>query len=334
MRRALVLAGTAGVPRSPNPRVGCVLLDADGRTIAEGFHRGAGTAHAEAAALAVAGASARGATAVVSLEPCDHTGRTGPCSQALIDAGVARVVYGQADPNPLAAGGARRLAAAGVEVVGGVLAEEAAAVNEAWTFAITHGRPMVTWKVAATLDGRIAAADGSSRWITGPEARAQVHALRSEVDAVLVGTGTVLADDPALTVRTTDGRLAERQPLRVVMGRRAIPVAAALRDGRAELRVFRTESPAEVLAALGAEGIQHVLLEGGPTLAAAFVRAGLVDRVIWYLAPKLLGAGPAAVGHLDVPGIDQALELEITAVSRVGQDVRLDGTMVVPAPSA
>jgi diaminohydroxyphosphoribosylaminopyrimidine deaminase/5-amino-6-(5-phosphoribosylamino)uracil reductase len=332
MRRALSLAVTEGVPRSPNPRVGCVLLDADGRTIAEGFHRGAGTAHAEAAALAEAGTAARGATAVVSMEPCDHTGRTGPCSQALIEAGVARVVFGQSDPNPRAAGGERRLAAAGVEVVGGVLAEEAAAVNEAWTFAVSHGRPMVTWKVASTLDGRIAAADGSSRWITGPEARAQVHALRAEVDAVLVGTGTVLADNPALTVRTPDGRLAERQPLRVVMGRRSIPEGAALRDGRADLRVFPTESPADVLAALGADGVQHVLLEGGPTLAAAFVREGLVDRVIWYLAPKLLGSGHAAVGGLGVPGIDQAIGLEITAVSRVGQDVRLDGTMVA-APS-
>jgi diaminohydroxyphosphoribosylaminopyrimidine deaminase/5-amino-6-(5-phosphoribosylamino)uracil reductase len=334
MRRALVLAVTEGVPRGPNPRVGCVLLDAEGRTIAEGYHRGAGTAHAEVAALAVAGAAARGATAVVSLEPCDHTGRTGPCSTALIQAGVARVVFGQVDPNPLAAGGERRLSAAGVEVVGGVLAEQAAAVNEAWTFAISHRRPMVTWKVASTLDGRIAAADGSSRWITGPEARAQVHALRAEVDAVLVGTGTVLADDPALTVRTPDGRLADRQPLRVVMGRREIPPDAAVRDGRADLRVFPTESPTEVMTALAAEGIQHVLLEGGPTLAAAFVRNGLVDRVIWYLAPKLLGSGAAALGDVGVPGIDQALGLQVTGISRVGQDVRLDGTMVPATPDA
>jgi diaminohydroxyphosphoribosylaminopyrimidine deaminase/5-amino-6-(5-phosphoribosylamino)uracil reductase len=252
---------------------------------------------------------------------------------ALIEAGVARVVFGQSDPNPLAAGGADRLAAAGVEVVGGVLAEDAAAVNEAWTYAVSRGRPMVTWKVASTLDGRIAAEDGSSRWITGPEARAEVHALRAAVDAVLVGTGTVLADDPALTVRTPDGRLAERQPLRVVMGRRPIPAGAALRDGSAALRVFPTEPPADVLAALGADGIQHVLLEGGPTLAASFVRAGLVDRVIWYVAPKLLGSGAPAVGHLGVPRIDRALGLRITGMSRVGQDVRLDGTMVAAAPS-
>lgn len=327
MRRALALAETDGVPHGPNPRVGCVLLDAAGRTIAEGYHRGAGTPHAEAAALAAAGERARGSTAVVSLEPCAHTGRTGPCTQALIRAGVTRVVYGQSDPNPLAAGGAGVLRAAGIEVVGGVLGEEAEELNAPWAFAIAHGRPMVTWKVAATLDGRIAAADGTSRWITGPDARAEVHRLRAEVDAVVIGTGTALADDPSLTVRAADGSLAERQPLRVVMGRRSIPESAALRDGAAPLRHFRTEGPGEVLGALRAEQAQHVLLEGGPTLAAAFVRAGLVDRLVWYLAPKLLGAGPGAVGDLGVPSIGSARALRITRITRVGQDVRVDATM-------
>ena len=327
MRRAIALAATPGVPRGPNPRVGCVLLHPDGRTISEGYHRGAGTPHAEAAALAIAGPDARGATAVVSLEPCDHTGRTGPCSLALIAAGVARVVYAQDDPNPIAAGGAQRLASAGVQVVGGVAADEAAQINPAWSFAVRHGRPMVTWKVASTLDGRVAAADGSSRWITGEESRAEVHALRAEVDAIVVGTGTALADDPALTVRDATGRLAPAQPIRVVMGRRDLPEAAALRDGSAPLRHFRTEPPGAVLAALADEGVQHVLLEGGPTLVASFVLAGLVDRVVWFLAPKLLGAGPAAVGDLHVPGIDQAVPLRIAAVTRIGQDVRVDGTM-------
>ena len=333
MRRALALAETPGVPRGPNPRVGCVLLDPAGATIAEGYHRGAGTAHAEAAALAAAGPAAHGATAVVTLEPCNHTGRTGPCVDALLTAGVRRVVLAQSDPNPVAAGGATRLAAAGIEVVTGVLAVEAGAINEAWTFAIQHSRPMVTWKVASTLDGRVAAADGSSRWVTGEESRAQVHDLRAEVDAVLIGTGTALADDPSLTVRDTHGTPAERQPMRVVMGRREIPGGAALRDGLAPLRVFPTQSPAEVLTALLADDVQHVLLEGGPTLAAAFLRDGLVDRVRWYLAPKILGAGAPAVADLGIVGIDSALQLEITGITRVGQDVRVDGRMVAKSPN-
>ncbi len=327
LRRALELAQTRGVPRGPNPRVGCVLLDAGGQVVAEGYHRGAGTPHAEVAALAAAGPAARGTTAVVSLEPCSHTGRTGPCTQALIDAGVRRVVFAQPDPNPLAAGGAEVLARAGVEVVGGVLADEAREANEAWTFATTRGRPMVTWKVASTLDGRVAAADGSSRWITGETARAAVHDLRSQVDAVVIGTGTALADDPSLTVRGPDGTPVDAQPLRVVMGRRKLPESAALRDGHAPLRLFRTESPAEVLAALAADDVQHLLLEGGPTLAAAFVRSGLVDRIVWYLAPKLLGSGPSAVGDLHIPSIGAAIPLRITGITRVGQDVRVDATM-------
>ena len=185
MRRALAIAATAGVPLSPNPRVGCVVLGPDGSVVGEGWHRGAGTPHAEVAALAAAGDRARGATVVVTLEPCNHSGRTGPCVDALLAAGVVRVVLAATDPNPVAAGGARRLRDAGVEVVEGVLADDAVALNPAWTFAMTHARPWVTWKAAATLDGRIAAADGTSRWITSPEARAEVHDLRSQVDAIV-----------------------------------------------------------------------------------------------------------------------------------------------------
>jgi diaminohydroxyphosphoribosylaminopyrimidine deaminase/5-amino-6-(5-phosphoribosylamino)uracil reductase len=328
MRRALELAATPGVPLGPNPRVGCVLLGPDGSVLAEGYHRGAGTPHAEVDALARAGSAARGATAVVTLEPCNHTGRTGPCAQALIDAGVARVVYGQADPNPAAAGGARTLRAAGVDVEGGLLADRAAELNPAWAFAVTHGRPFVTWKAASTLDGRVAAADGTSRWITSPQARAEVHALRAAVDAVVVGTGTVLADDPHLAVREADGVAAGHQPLRVVVGRRDVPPGSRVLDDAAPTLHLRTHDPREVLAELAAREVRHALIEGGPVLAAAFVRAGLVDAVRWYVAPALLGAGPAALADAGMSTIAAALRLTVTGVALVGADVRIDARVL------
>lgn len=325
MRRAIVLSRTPGVPFGPNPRVGAVLLGADGATIAEGYHRGAGSDHAEIDALRQAGPAARGATAVVTLEPCNHTGRTGPCAQALIEAGVRRVVYAQADDTKRAHGGAATLRSAGIDVEGGVLAEEAATTNPAWSFAAAHGRPFVTWKFAATLDGRSAAADGTSMWITGPQARADVHGRRSECDAVVVGTGTVLADNPRLTVRDAYGvpAPAERQPLRAVMGLRPIPADAQVLDSTASSVLLTTRDPAEALATLHERDCQHVWLEGGPTLASAFLTAGLVDEVVAYLAPALLGDGPAAVANLKIGTIKDTLRFELGEVARVGTDVRL-----------
>lgn len=330
MRRALELAATPGVPHGPNPRVGCVLLSPEGNEIAEGFHRGAGTPHAEAAALATAYElggpdAARGATAVVTLEPCNHTGRTGPCAQALIGAGVTRVVFAQPDPNPLAAGGAATLRGDGVAVETGLLEHEARRLNRAWTFALEHGRPFVTWKLATTLDGRSAASDGSSKWITGESARHDVHRLRAECDAIMVGTGTVLADDPALTVRDEVGELVERQPLRVVVGSREIPEGARLLDGAAETLHLQTRDVSAALSELHELGIQHVFLEGGPTLGAAFLSAGYVDEVVAYVAPKLLGSGRAAVGDLGIESISGALDLEVEDVTVLGHDVRITG---------
>lgn len=330
MRRALELAATPGVPLGPNPRVGCVLLAPDGSEIAEGFHRGAGTPHAEAAALATAyelgGPDvARGATAVVTLEPCNHTGRTGPCAQALIGAGVARVVFAQPDPNPLAAGGAATLRGVGIAVETGLLEREARRLNRAWTFALEHGRPFVTWKFAATLDGRSAAADGSSKWITGEIARRDVHRLRAECDAILVGTGTVLIDDPALTVRDEVGELTEHQPLRVVLGERAVPEGARLLDDEAETLHLQTRDVAAALSELHELGIRHLFVEGGPTVAAAFAAAGYVDEVVAYLAPKLLGSGPHAVADLGIESITGALDLEVEDITVLGHDVRITG---------
>ena len=335
MTRALELAQSPRVPLGPNPRVGCVLLDPSGQVVAEGYHRGAGTPHAEADALRRAGKSARGATAVVTLEPCNHTGRTGPCAQALIDAGVERVVFAQDDPSPVASGGARTLVSAGVQVSGGLLAEEARAVNRAWTFAVEHFRPFVTWKLATTLDGRSAAADGTSRWISPEPGRNDVHRLRSQCDVVLAGTGTVLADDPELTVRGTGGRRASHQPLRAVMGLSELSRELRVLDDAAETVVLRTRDPAEALDALHRRGRQHVLLEGGPTLAAAFLRARLVDEIVSYVAPALLGAGTPAVADLGITTVEDIVRFDVRDVTTLGEggDTCVRMTMA-PPPSA
>jgi diaminohydroxyphosphoribosylaminopyrimidine deaminase/5-amino-6-(5-phosphoribosylamino)uracil reductase len=321
MQRALRIAATPGVPLGPNPRVGCVLLDADGVEVGEGFHRGAGTPHAEVAALRDAGDAARGATAVVTLEPCHHTGRTGPCTEALIEAGVARVVYAQTDSNPVAAGGSDALRAAGIEVVAGLLAEESRQLNRAWTFALEHGRPFVTWKFATTLDGRSAAADGTSRWVSSPAARRDTHRLRTECDVMLVGTNTVEVDDPELTVRDEADEPIGRQPLRVVMGERDLPADRRIFNDRAESLHLRTRDPRTALAELYARDKQHVFLEGGPTLAAAFLTAGLVDEIVAYVAPMLLGSGRAAIGDLGIDTLSHARHLRVREVTTVGTGI-------------
>ena len=347
MRRAVALSAHALGATSPNPPVGAVVLDAAGVVVGEGWTRPAGGPHAEVVALTEAGARARGGTAVVTLEPCRHTGRTAPCTIALRDAGIARVVVACADPTVLAGGGAVDLRNQGVDVEAGVLSDEVAlGPLEAWLTSRRTGRPFVTWKYAATLDGRSAAADGTSRWITSAPARADVHRLRGEVDAVVAGVGTVLADDPLLNVRPDLDVPAARQPLRVIVdthGRtpltaRALagahPALVAMRhqvddpgyprtlslpageDGRVDL-------PA-LLDALAAEhDVVSVLLEGGPTLAGAFVAAGLVDRIVGYLAPALLGDGPHALAAAGVVTISQAHRFRLDEVSRAGDDIRL-----------
>ncbi|NYE38225.1 diaminohydroxyphosphoribosylaminopyrimidine deaminase/5-amino-6-(5-phosphoribosylamino)uracil reductase [Nocardioides cavernae] len=331
MRRALSLAATPGVPLGPNPRVGCVLLAPDGTTIAEGFHRGAGTPHAEAAALAEAGAAARGATAVVSLEPCNHTGRTGPCSEALIAAGVVRVVFAQPDANPVAVGGAARLREAGVEVVGGEMIDEAQALNRVWSFSVAHRRPFVTWKFATTLDGRSAAADGTSRWVSSRAARIDTHRLRGLCDTMLVGTHTVEVDDPELTVRDEHDQPVAVQPLRAVMGLRDLPPGRRVFNDRAETVHLRTRDPEDALARLHALDRQHVFLEGGPSLAGAFLAAGLVDEVVTYVAPMLLGAGASAVADLGITTITDAVHLDVSDVTVLhghdGEDTNVRLTM-------
>jgi len=313
MRRALVLAALG--PFGINPRVGCVLLADDGTVVAEGHHRGAGTAHAEAEALDQAGDRARGTTAIVTLEPCNHTGRTGPCAQRLVQAGVRRVVFAQSDPNPVATGGAETLRAAGIEVVDGVLADESRQLNRVWSRALELQRPYVTWKFATTLDGRSAAADGTSRWISATAARLDTHRLRAECDTMLVGANTIAVDDPLLTVRDADGVPLDRQPLRAVMGLRDLPATRRVFKDDAETVQLHTHDPREALATLWDRERRHVFLEGGPTLAAAFVRAGLVDEIVAYVAPMLLGAGRNAVADLGISTIAAALRPRVTDIT-------------------
>jgi diaminohydroxyphosphoribosylaminopyrimidine deaminase/5-amino-6-(5-phosphoribosylamino)uracil reductase len=328
MLRAVELAAGVRTTTSPNPWVGCVLVTTDGRRF-EGATCPPGGPHAEAVALAAAreaGADPRGATAYVTLEPCGHHGRTPPCADALISADVGRVVVGLADPDGQVAGrGLAALRAAGIGVEVGVAAAVVAEQLAPYTTHRRTGRPYVVLKLAASLDGRTAAPDGTSRWITGPEARADAHRLRAESDAVLVGAGTVRADDPALTVRDAAGR----DPLRVVLG-------TAPPEARVHPCLELSGDLGEVLDELGGRGILQLMVEGGATVAAAFHRSGLVDRYVVYLAPVLFG-GDDATGLFTGRGAATMTDVwrgRIAATTRLGDDLRVDLLPLQPAPSA
>jgi diaminohydroxyphosphoribosylaminopyrimidine deaminase / 5-amino-6-(5-phosphoribosylamino)uracil reductase len=305
LERALELAERGrGQVEATHPIVGAVLA-ADGEVVGEGWYAGLGSPHAEVAALEAAGERARGATLYVTLEPCAHHGRTPPCADAVIEAGVARVVAGARDPNPKVDGkGFERLREAGVEVEL-VDSWEARVQNEAWRTWISRARPFVTYKVAMTLDGRVTVP--GSRWVSGEESRRRVHELRAESDAVAVGMGTVRADDPRLTARDVD---APRQPRRLAFGRGPLPEGSEL-----ELRSGPLD---DELAALGREGVRSLLLEGGPTLAASFLAAGLVDKLLVFVAPRLSGGGSAPVAALPDP-----VELRRLTGQQVGEDILL-----------
>ncbi|HVL99279.1 MAG TPA: bifunctional diaminohydroxyphosphoribosylaminopyrimidine deaminase/5-amino-6-(5-phosphoribosylamino)uracil reductase RibD [Egibacteraceae bacterium] len=320
MRRALALAERGRGTTSPNPLAGCVLVR-ERTVVGEGFHAVAGGPHAEVEALDTAGELAAGATAYVTLEPCDHHGRTGPCSQALLDAGVSRVVAAIADPHPQAGGGADRLRARGVDVEVGVCADAAARQNEVFLHGLAHARPFVILKAAMSIDGRIAAPDGTSQWLTGEAARARAHALRAEVDAVLVGSGTVLADDPLLTVRLPghDGP----QPLRVVLDRRGrVPAVARVLDGTAPSLVLDTD-PAGTCKALWDRDVRSVLVEGGAQVAAAFLDAGLVDKLVVHLAPLMLGSRARPLVESGPSTLTEASRWTLADVDHAGDDVIL-----------
>ena len=316
MAEAVALGQSVRTETSPNPWVGAIIVPADDRPAAEGTTQPPGGPHAEVVALGLAGSSARSATAYVTLEPCSHHGRTPPCADALIAAGVRRVVIGVLDPDPRVSGeGANRLRAAGIDVEVGVGADEVALSLRPYLTQRRRGRPWVVLKLAATLDGRIAAPDGSSRWITGPAARVDAHRLRAESDAIVVGAGTVRTDDPALTVRDVPGR----DPLRVVLGH---PPDAA----RIHPALVHEGALEPLLDDLGRRGVLQVLVEGGSGVAASFHRAGLVDQYVLYLAPALLGgddgrplfAGPGAATMADI------WRGRLAEVRRIGPDLRID----------
>lgn len=305
---------------SPNPRVGAVVLNEAAEIVGRGVHQGPGSLHAEVLALNDAGESARGGTVVVTLEPCRHQGLTGPCVQAVIDAGVSKVVYAVPDANPEAGGGAQMLADAGIVVEGGVMEDESIALNQRWLTAVGRTRPWVVLKVAATLDGKVAASDGSSKWITGDEARLVGHSLRGELDAIVVGTNTAILDDPKLTDRSEN---AMRQPLRAVVGKRELPEDLKLFGADGEFIQIASHDPHEVLATLFEKGVRTVLIEGGPTLSAAFLSESLVDEIYWFTSPTILGAGVSGIADFGASSLSSKIQGEITSVSKTGRDLLL-----------
>jgi len=302
---------------TPNPNVSAAIYGADGSLIADGFHdRTVSVDHAEVVALKKAGAAARGATMVVSLEPCAHTGTTPPCVQAIIDAGISTVIYAVADPNPIAAGGAKKLADAGIAVEYRE-SKELSYVQRAWLHKEKTGRPLMLWKVATTLDSKVAASDGTSQWITGPESREDVQELRAQSDAILIGTNTALVDNPHLIPRGHTAR-----PVRIISGEQEVPSTNRVFDNEARTISVKSKSIPELMKVLSDEGFNQVLVEAGPTLGSALMASGNIDELIIYQAPKMLGAGKEFVSRLGISTLADHLELELLTVKAFGSDIK------------
>ena len=302
---------------TPNPNVSAAIYGADGSLISDGFHnRKVSVDHAEVVALKKAGSAARGATMVVSLEPCAHTGTTPPCVQAIIDAGIAKVIYAVGDPNPLAAGGAKKLHDAGVAVEHRE-SKELSYVQRAWLHKERTGQPLMIWKVATTLDSKVAASDGTSQWITGAESREDVQELRAQSDAILIGTNTALVDNPHLIPRGHDVR-----PVRIISGEQEVPATNKVFDNEARTITVKSKSIPELMKVLSDEGFNQVLVEAGPTLGSALMASGNIDELIIYQAPKLLGAGKEFVSRLGISTLADHLELELLSVKAFGSDIK------------
>lgn len=320
MRRANELSLNGLGLTFPNPIVGAVVIDDSGNLIGEGFHSKSNQgAHAEINALAAAGNKAVGATLVVTLEPCNHHGKTPPCTEKIIESGIKKVVFAVSDPNKLASGGAAALRNAGIEVIGNFQSNESEFNNRAWLKKIRTGTVYITLKLALTIDGKMAAADGSSKWITSESSRSDVAVLRSECDAIVTGTGTVIADNPALTVRNVNRNgNTEFQPARVVIGERPISESAEIRKGGATTYFLSSRDLTELAKFATENNWNRILVEAGPTVSTAFLRSGLVDEVFIYQAPTFLGGDKSAVTDLGITNIKERIDFDLHEVNVLG----------------
>ena len=301
----------------PNPNVGAAIYGADEKLISDGFHdRLDSLDHAEVVAIKKAGSATRGATIVISLEPCAHTGATPPCTQAIMDAGISKVIYALNDPNPIAEGGAKLLRAAGIDIEY-IYSKEVEFAQRGWLKKIKSGRPLMIWKVATTLDSKVAASDGTSQWISGPESREDVQILRAASDAILIGTNTALVDNPHLVPRGHDAR-----PVRIICGEQVIPPTFRVFDDQARTILVKSKSIPELLKVLQNEGFNQVLVEAGPTLGSALMASGAIDELIIYQAPKLLGAGKEFVSRLGISTLDDHIQLELLSAHAIGGDIK------------
>lgn len=323
MLRAITLS-LLGLGRTcPNPIVGAVVVDSSGLIVGEGFH--AGKEHAEVLALAATVVSLDDCTLYVTLEPCNHFGKTPPCSKAIIESGIRRVVFAVEDPNPIAIGGAQVLRDAGIEVISGICRDQAAWANRAWLHKISQGRPYFTWKIASTIDGFTAAADGTSQWITGIESRQDVHSLRAQSDAILIGTGTAIADNPSLLPHLIDD---DRRPMRYVMGNRTLPAQSQLLNDGHPTTLITSHNSMELLASLSALGANQVLVESGSVLGTALMNEGLIDAIVLYQAPSIMGSGSRAIGDLGISTLSAALDWHFAEVEMIGRDLKVLLTQV------
>jgi len=303
-----------------NPIVGAVVVDPAGKIIGEGFHKSG--PHAEVVALEQAGQLAQGTTLYVTLEPCNHQGKTGPCTEAILKAGIAKVVYAVSDPNALASGGAKMLEAAGIKVVFNDEVSEIAQSNRAWLHKIKNDRPYFIWKIASSLDGRTAAIDGSSKWITGAESRAEVSVMRSKSDAILIGTGTALADNPYLIPRDIE-RVNKVNPVRIVMGLRGIPSDFNLHNDAAETKLIKSHDFSDLLSFCNERSFNQVLIESGSELGTAMLKANLIDEIVLFQAPILLGSGQSFLGDLAVGNINDKYQFNLKSFSQIGEDLKI-----------
>ena len=316
MARAIECARLGLGKTFPNPIVGAVITSATGEFISEGFHQGGD--HAEVVAIKAAKVIPAGSIIYVTLEPCNHQGATPPCTDAIINAGLSKVVYAVTDPNPVAAGGAQRLQGAEIAVVLGLGEVQARHDNRAWLTKVELGRPRITWKIAATMDGKVTASDGSSKWITGEPARADVAMMRSQVDAIVTSTATVIADNPGLTAKGLG-----KNPIRIVMGTRELNNDLQILGKDAETLVIKSHDFSELIKVSEDRGFNSLMIESGPTFGTALLREELIDEIVLFQAPTLLGSGTPAIGDLGITNISERLDFEISDVEVIGADLKV-----------